>query len=173
VTVTGQAYTVVFDATNQPLPWGVLPLGLTFVGIGVVMWLTRDLVWSSENWFWKNPVTRTRFAGAWLAFAVIWTVLASVGSFRSVLSARSALRNGTASVVEGPVLGFHPMPYTGHDTERFTVKGVSFAYSECETCGGFNHTRSHGGPIDEGTLVRIHYDGSPRQARILRLEVRE
>jgi hypothetical protein len=170
-----QVYALVFDAANEPLPWNVLVLGLTLVGVGVVLWMTRHRppLWPPRS-LWSNPGARKWFASLWLAFAVLWTAAGSIAAFRSVLSARSALRDRTTSVVEGPVEDFHPMPYAGHDTERFTVQGVSFEYSDfAETTGGFHHTRSHGGPISGGVFVRIHYDGSPRHARILRLEVRQ
>lgn len=65
------------------------------------------------------------------------------------------------------------MPYNGHDTERFRVGSVSFAYSDYIVESGFNRTSSHGGPIREGLAVRIHYSGQPSHATILRLEVRE
>ncbi len=172
--MTGQVYTLVFDVRNEPLPWNVLALGLTFVGIGVVLWLTRDREPPWRNALWSKPAARRWFAAFWLGFSALWTIIGSIGAFRAVLSARSALRDGTAVVVEGPVMDFHAMPYTGHDTERFTVRGVAFAYTDyAQSTGGFNRSRSHGGPISEGVYVRIHYDGSPRQARILRLEVRE
>jgi hypothetical protein len=172
--VTVPVYTLVFDATNAPLPWGVLWEALIFVGIGAVLWLTRNRVWPWERTAWKTrPAGRTWFAGLWLGFALFAATSTSIGAFRSVFSARRALRDGTARVVDGPVLNFHPMPYEGHDTERFTVRDVAFEYSGYESSpASFHHARSHGGPITEGVFVRIHYDGSLRDARILKLEVR-
>ena len=78
-------------------------------------------------------------------------------------------------VVEGAVEHFHPMPYTGHDLERFDVAGVHFEYSEydLEETQGFNHTSSHGGPIHEGLYVRIHYVEWRGRPTIVRLEVRD
>jgi hypothetical protein len=75
--------------------------------------------------------------------------------------------------VEGIVDSFHPMPYGGHDTERFTVDGVHFSYSDYIIDAGFNRTSSHGGPIRAGLRVRIHYSGDSSRARILKLEVAE
>ena len=80
-----------------------------------------------------------------------------------------------ASVVEGPVENFVPMPYQGHSLESFDVAGVHFAYSDYVLTSGFNNTSSHGGPIRQGLYVRIHYVrlGRSEDANsIVRLEIR-
>src|SRR5262249_10246926 len=71
-------------------------------------------------------------------------------------------------IVEGTVEQFHPMPYHGHSLESFTVNGVRFEYSDFDDSKpGFNHTKSHGGPIHAGMRVRIHY----REGSILQIQV--
>ncbi len=67
---------------------------------------------------------------------------------------------------------FIQCPSTGHDDERFTVHGVQFAYSEGVVTPFFKHTRTHGGPIRPGLLVRIHYLGTNECASIVKLEVK-
>ncbi len=65
------------------------------------------------------------------------------------------------------------MPYQGHGVERFTVRGVQFAYSDYIWSIGFNRTARHGGPIQEGLWVRIGYfDRGDADYEILRLEVK-
>ena len=72
------------------------------------------------------------------------------------------------TILEGKVLDFKPMPYTGHAEESFTLHGVSFRYSDYDKSKcGFRNTASHGGPIHEGLQVRI----SARNGRIFKLEV--
>lgn len=83
----------------------------------------------------------------------------------------SALHAGTGLTVEGLVEHFHPMPWSGHDTERFDVQGVPFAYSDYVINNGFNHTSSHGGPIREGLPVRITYLPARPHNLIIKLEV--
>jgi hypothetical protein len=82
---------------------------------------------------------------------------------------------GNYQVVEGPVENFHPMPATGGTYERFTVRGVPFAYSDYESTPGFNRTSSHGGPLRGGLMVRIAYvhdrEHSPERNVILKLEI--
>jgi hypothetical protein len=80
-------------------------------------------------------------------------------------------RSGKVRVVEGIVEHFHPMPATGHDTERFTVAGESFAYSDYEITGGFNNAASHGGPIRAGLPVRITFVQEPSRNVIVKLEI--
>lgn len=106
-------------------------------------------------------------------FSMFWTAMASFGVFGEYFKMRSILTNGRARVVHGPVQDFHPMPYGGHDTERFVVAGVPFAYSDYNVVAGFHQTSSHGGPIAPGLMVRIHYSGDPGRLRILKLEIKE
>jgi hypothetical protein len=82
-----------------------------------------------------------------------------------------AVREGNVHSVEGPVEAFHPMPAAGHDTERFTVQGTAFAYSDYESLGAFNNSASHGGPLRSGLPVRITYVATGGRNLIVRLEV--
>lgn len=81
--------------------------------------------------------------------------------------AKQSYMHGQYSVVEGIVTDFHPMPYSGHQMETFSVNGVQFSYSDYVIVPCFNNTASHGGPIRQGLHVRIAYSGDC----ILRLEV--
>ncbi len=45
-------------------------------------------------------------------------------------------------------------------SERFTVCGAAFSYSDYAVTAGFNNTSSHGGPIREGIWVRIAHLGN-------------
>ncbi|MGB8296715.1 MAG: hypothetical protein WCG85_14905, partial [Polyangia bacterium] len=54
-----------------------------------------------------------------------------------------------------------------HKTERFSVCGDSFSYSNYLVTAGFNNTNSNGGPIREGMWVRIAHTGNS----IARLEI--
>jgi hypothetical protein len=148
--------------------------GVIFVVIGGALWRLRHHV----GWAWRGPLGasaagRSAFAGLFLGFAVVWTVGASIAVVGPQQNARRLLENGEARVVEGEVRNFHPMPAGGHDTERFAVGGVQFAYSEYAIGPGFRHTSAHGGPMREGLPVRIHYSGEPQGATILKLEIKE
>ena len=105
----------------------------------------------------------------WTGFGVLWTTIAFIGTGSEYFSCVSAMKNGTYEEVEGLVENFDPMPHSGHKNESFTVNGINFEYSDFGSSAGFNNTKSHGGPIDEGKYVRIKYfDG-----KILQLWVKE
>ena len=167
-------YRIVYDITKEaPAVW-FPAVGLIFVAIGAILWRYRDRL--PAGWhgpFRSRPAWRKAFAGFYLGFSLIWTTIASIGVRGSFFGARRAMSDGSARIVEGVVENFHPMPYAGHDTERFTVGGVRFAYSDYIVGPGFNNTSSHGGPIREGLSVRIHYNGGPNNATILKLEIKE
>jgi hypothetical protein len=80
---------------------------------------------------------------------------------------RDSLLNGKYTVVEGVVVDFVPMPYSGHAMEKLNVDGHHYEYSDYNVVAGFNNTQSHGGPIHQGLRVRIaDVDG-----QIARLEI--
>lgn len=76
--------------------------------------------------------------------------------------------------MEGRVEDFVPAPYEGHKDESFRVDTVAFAYSDYMITGGFNTSRSHGGPIQPGLRVRIRYLSEPPLGNtIVKLEIAE
>jgi hypothetical protein len=138
--VTEAVWRTVFDASNKPLDWGFMLAGVPFLTAAIVMWLFR-----------RHPAMGRRggavfplFVGG---FSLLWTILVSAWLMTGYLAAQSALREGTAKVVEGPVENFHAMPFTAHDTERFDVGGVHFEYGDYGITPGFNNSSSHGGPV--------------------------
>ena len=72
---------------------------------------------------------------------------------------------------EGTVENYHPMPESGHDSERFTVNGVEFEFSDFDLSDyGYNNAASHGGAIKAGIEVRIGYFNNGHKNVILKLE---
>ena len=123
----------------------------------------RPLLFSTSIFNSHAPI----FSYAFLGFAILWTVVAFADTARSYSSLASALREGRCDIVAGKVTQFHPMPASGHDTERFVIGNRQFKYSDYIVSPGFNNTSSHGGPIRDGLRVRIHYVGND----IARLEI--
>jgi hypothetical protein len=152
-------YQVVFDASQKLPDWEFPVVGLIFVIVGVLLWVFRYSPRLRPRYQFplKRGVGPTVFAAFFLGFSLLVTVLAFVGVFGPYLRVQRAMREQKVSVVEGTVENFHPMHYAGHDTERFTVGGVSFEYSDYLSTPGFNVTSSHGGPVREGAQVMIHY----------------
>lgn len=162
---TTQCFITAFDASGHPPPL-LAAIGLIFVAIAVLLLIFRK----SEvvRLHWHGPRGwQTGFAVFMLCFAVLWTALATGATVQDWWT----VNYGSTQVVEGVVEQFHPMPFTGHDTEHFVVNGVRFDYSDYEVTSAFNQTSSHGGPIRAGLLVRIHYVDLASGPRITRLEV--
>jgi len=145
-------YRVAFDILDAGYKeGGFAAFGLLFVAIGAVFVAVRR---------------KRLFAFFYFGFAVL-TIVACVGTYTDYRECRNARLNGTATVTEGIVTNFVPMPYTGHADEKFTVNGITFSYSDYKVTAGFNNTKSHGGPIDEGKKVRVTHVGNV----IIRLEI--
>jgi hypothetical protein len=159
-------YVTVFDITNAGFKsWSFPSFGLIFVVIGLLL---PTLI--KRGIFRKSSPTMERwFPRFFLGFAIFWTSTSFFGTFSDYRRAAAAMRDHGASIAEGVVTDFIPMPVTGHAMESFTVNGVKFRYSDYIITAGFNNTASHGGPIREGLRVRIwHLNGE-----ILRLDIRK
>lgn len=73
-------------------------------------------------------------------------------------------------IIEGKVENYHPMPEGGHDSERFTIKGIEFKFSDYdESDYGYNNAASHGGAIRSGLMVWIGYFNNGDKNVILKL----
>ncbi len=156
-------YEVVFDINQAGFRcWWFLAPGviLVFVGCGLVYFRARLPV-RGPKW------CRRVFPVAFLGFAILWTVTAVGSTYTEYVQLRRALSSGAATVIEGRVESFDPMPYSGHKNESFVVAGKRFEYSDFEPTSAFNNTKSHGGPIDEGRQIRLWCVGD----RIVRLAV--
>jgi hypothetical protein len=158
----GVGYVTVFDASHKGLDWTAPMFGALFVFVAVHTLRTKR----------RTPPYDK--ALVWRVITVLFLLFGlAIGTVVPVLHWRdrndlvAALESGRATVVEGEVRDFVPMPWGGHAMECFTVEGTRFCYSDFVITAGFNNARSHGGPIREGLHVRIHYV----DCTIARLEV--
>lgn len=162
-------YTTVFDmAQDGYTAWWAPAFGLIFAAVGALLVFAPDpMVRLLPSGL--QGTARRIFNWLFFSFALFWTATAFIVTFGEYETGVAALRDDTASVVEGRVTNFVPMPYTGHAQEHFTVSGQRFSYSDYTMSSRFHNSASHGGPIREGLQVRITYLGQ----RILRLEIAE
>jgi hypothetical protein len=152
-------YEVIFDVREADyLRWSLTATLLVAVLTAIVVVVVRR---SLD----RRPATIFTFL--LLGIVGIWVSISWASTYREYESAASALDSGRASVVQGIVSEFEPMPYAGHTQERFCVEGKCFAYSDFMATAGFNNTSSHGGPIKSGLPVRITFVGNT----IIKLEV--
>lgn len=153
-------YRVVWDVLEDGLT--LWPLALLVLGACVAAGV---LLFSIKR---KKPQGLILFVimTAGLSMGLLVYGVVAMHQIRCIVWARS----GKCQVAEGVVKDFHPMPYSGHDSERFTVSGVKFEYSDYDLSGGgFNNTSSHGGPMMKDLQVRITH----KNGQILKLEVLE
>ena len=170
---------MVFDAAENFVPLRLpFVLAFTVAALGALL-ISGALVRHESQ---RRGVTggRTRIGVVGLLVALVVVVMGSLIvvmvtglSSASADDTRRAIES--SPVVEGPIEHFHPMPASGHDSERFDVAGVHFEYSHWSVSQGFNQDVTVGGPIRNGLQVRIHYVrfGTPPDHVIVRLEVRQ
>ena len=172
------SYRTVFDASEQYLHGWVATIAMCAILLAVASiilqpsFLIRSFPQSSPGKYARNAV-RT----VWLAIVAIFIAIELNYAFkgRYVLEEQAAAQlRGEFPTIEGRVEQFQPMPYQGDKDEFFTVKGVTFRYSDYYINGGFKNTSSHGGPMREGLFVRITYKTiSGSENVILKLEIRD
>jgi len=165
----GEMGRVVFDLAQagcRPSPNGAYEL--------VVLALAVVAIGSLSNRTFLSKLLRRAFFGVAAAVSVVLAVLALAvhGKKDHCLFLKHAMDQGLTLVAEGRVANFVPMPFEGHQNERFSVADVQFEYSDYTKTPAFHNARSHGGPIREGINVRITYMPNPdlRSNDIVRLE---
>jgi hypothetical protein len=117
--------------------------------------------------FVRYKTRRVAVVVAYVVTLFMAMVLSPAGVPNMYARAKDTYVKGDYSIAEGTVSNFHPMPYSGHQNETFSVNGVEFSYSDYVMVPCFNNTTSHGGPIRDGLHVRIAYSGNC----VLKLEV--
>jgi len=150
----------------------LLPLAFVAIGLFIYRKAKRD---ANETLVMPFGLTK-RQQGVWggLVFASIaglMSVVAIPGMLLDYAQTRSVYVHQQYKLVQGVVRDFAPMPVSGHQLERFTVKGVPFAFSDFdESDYGYNNTASHGGAIRPGLPVRIAYFDNGSKNVILKLD---
>lgn len=105
-----------------------------------------------------------------LVFLIFWVIILT-SSIRWKFKVASAFRNHDYHIVEGTVESFHTMPKEGRGDEHFVVDSVYFSYSDYVHNGGFNQTRSHGGPIwGDGQWLKLSYLERGKENVIIKIE---
>jgi hypothetical protein len=151
-------YQTVFTVLQKSPPWWLSAVVPTAVAAFTVLAIVA---------FVKYKKRRVAVVIAYVAMLFMAMILSPAGVSDMYARARDSYVKGDYSIAEGTVVNFHPMPYSGHQNETFSVKDVEFSYSDYVIVPCFNSTASHGGPIREGLRVRIAYSGNC----ILKLEI--
>lgn len=168
------SFQTVFDVRQVGFSdWTGLAMGCSSILIGATLLFKPDAVDRFLTSRFSGARLNMNLRGAWgrgfsgliLLFAILWT-----GSLIYVTSHNqerliSLLEQGSYRVVEGPLSNV----WIGAKTEGFSVRDVSFEYSQFVKTGGFNGGYAFGSPIHDGAYARVTYNGD----LILRLEIRK
>ncbi|OAB80946.1 hypothetical protein [Cochleicola gelatinilyticus] len=150
-------YTTVYEVTNETLDIILaVPVLLAIGGF----WIFYRTFQKNKNEGRKSKDYFSLYFG--LTFAAIFSIVSIVrisNSINKLRETKQIFLNGNFKTVEGKIENYEPMPYTGHEDERFTINGIEFNYSDFSASYyGFHNSASHGGPIKEnGQEVRIGY----------------
>jgi hypothetical protein len=144
-------YVTVYTISDQYPDWPLACACSVPLVVAIIIMIGKSRFrWHRPSWLFTICLAIFGAVMAWLVGSV---------AFGNNLEGLKAFRMGYASVVEGIVTNFHPMPYEGHEDECFSVHLHRFCYSDYVAVPGFRNTASHGGPIRPGINVRVTYLG--------------
>ena len=162
----------IYDFSDRLPRIGVLLFPLIFVAAGLILFYYNLKIANKSEELWIGINKRKYNMVFGLLFATIGLMI-----FIFVLSYNMKEYSKTKKVydekqykiVEGEIEQFHPK--SGHDSERFTVKGIPFEYSDDDLSDyGYNTVASNGGILKENLHVRISYFNNGQKNIILKLE---
>jgi len=163
-------YKIVYEVINDGMKthW-LMPILFILIGLGISIF---NIKYNKSKSF-KKTYTIV-FGFIFSGFALLFTLFTAPSAIREYYETRNIYKNGDYTIIEGELENFDPMPYGGHMHESFTVKGVSFDYSDFdESYYGFNNTASHGGPLKRnGQQVRLSYITNGDRNVILKIELK-
>lgn len=165
---------IIYDFADRLPRFGSMltPLLFVVVGIGFYIYHKKFVECSTTS---SSGIDKRKYG------MVSGIIFASLGGLISIVlipsmlgeyfKTKSVYDNKQYQTIEGVVENYHPMPAGGHDSERFTVGGVKFEFSDFDARDyGYNNAASHGGVIKEGLQVRIGYFNNGDKNVILKLE---
>jgi hypothetical protein len=156
-------FEAIYDIEQAGCRYGFLPVFLGALAVYAAVEWYRGKRWTRPGGVAQPGYSPRSFC---LFFAAL-TLLTYVLTWGSYYSLTRALRNGTATTLEGVVSSFHPASsMKGH--ESFMLNGHGFSYSQYALKQGFNTLRLQGNPIADGSYVRLTYQDDS----ILKLEIR-
>ena len=162
-------WTTVYDFGNDSMriSWMLIPIAFIFIGYGISLFN----IFSKKS-KGRNKVYNILFGIIFGTFALFFALMTIPHNFKSYNESKDIYDSKKYKIIEGIVKNFKPMPYNGHQNEKFTLNDIDFSYSDFDqSYYGFNNTKSHGGPIDKNKKVRLSYFTSNSKNIILKIEV--
>jgi hypothetical protein len=169
-------FKLIYKFSERSPDYGIMLFLLIFVfiGIGIFLYHKNVVDKNAKTTLGTNKRKSGMFFGIiFSSFAILVSAFVIPSQFSTYNKTNRIYQYKLYQTVQGIVENYHPMPEGGHDTERFTVGGVPFEYSDYDlTDYGYNNAASKGGAIKEGLLVRIGYFNNGSKNVILKLETK-
>jgi hypothetical protein len=165
---------LIYDFSDHSPSYGTMIFPLLFVLIGIaIFFYHKNQV--DKNAISKFGINRRKygmfFGILFSSFATLISAVVIPSHLSEYSKTKRIFKDKQYQTVQGKVENYHPMPEGGHDTERFSVNGVPFEYSDYDlTDYGYNNAASKGGVIRQGLYVRIGYFNNGTKNVILKLE---
>ena len=167
-----QHYHMVYDFANRLPRFGFMLFPLIFVAVGLGIYFYHKK-------FVDNRATSTFgiskrkygmvFGIIFASFAGLISIFLIPSMLGEYLKTKSVYDKKQYQLIEGKIENYHPMPEGGHDSEKFTVNGVEFQYSDFDVSDyGYNNAASHGGVARQGLKVKIGYFNNGNKNVILK-----
>ena len=162
----------IFVYISHPDPltsWDGLLLIVLFLAVYLVFYFTKK----SKSKFQKI------FIRFWIISMVTMSTIGIYDKYSYNHNVEQSIKNKTHSIIEGKIKNFHEMPFSGHDTESFSVNNIKFEILFTETTINkktlfYEYTKNRGGPIvKNGQKVKIHYIENRWKNEIIKLWVYE
>lgn len=165
---------LVYDFADRFPRFGymLMPLLFVIIGFGIYIYNKKYVDNNSNATLGFKRKYGMVFGIIFSSFAVIFSVVSVPAILGEYFKTKSVYDNNLYQTTEGVVENFHPMPASGHDSERFTVNGIEFEFSDFDIGDyGYNNAASLGGAIKEGLKVRIGFFNNGYKNVILKLEI--
>lgn len=123
------SFETIYDFTSSD---GFKKFEVLFIPIGIFLFSKFFLFLiknDKEEDLFKNPVQQ-KFIIKIIQYLSVFLFCIFAISFGRLYYKTNDLYNKSKLQIEGFVTNFHPMPKGGHDSERFTVNGVQFQFSD-------------------------------------------
>jgi len=164
---------LVYDFADRFPRFGFMLMPLLFVLIGFGIYIYNKKYVDSYS---TSGINQRKYG---MVFGIIFSSFAGLVSIVSIPSmfgeyfkTKSVYDNKLYQTTVGIVENYHPMPASGHDSERFIVNGIEFEFSDFDIGDyGYNNAASLGGAIKEGLKVSIGFFNNGHKNVILKLEI--
>ncbi len=145
---------------------------LASIGPGVFYYNMKFVDKDELTSYYANKRKNGMILGVFIFFSLgsisgLWIYV----DLRDYFKAKQVFGNKLYKIVQGRVYNYHPLPTSGHDTERFDVNNIHFSFSDDDISDyGYKNAAINGGAIKDNLYVQIYYFDNGTKNVILKLK---